>query len=347
MPSVPAARPTPAAPSRPTLRDIAEATGLSGAAVSMSLRGLPGVSEETRQRVVHAAAELGYTRNLAASTLAAKRSGLIGVIVGDLHNPFFADLSDAISAVAEANGLRVLLGTGHYDRRRELEAIETFRDLRADGVIIIGTRIGAPKIESIDHHMPVVAAACLPRASRLDRVVVDDRLGGRLATEHLIEQGHTDIAHIHGGPGAGGRERLAGFREAMAAAGLEPDRIVGGGFTAEVGAKAAVELAADLPSAVFACSDVVAWGAIAEFARLGIAVPDDLAVVGYDNSSIAAPVGDFLTTIDGDLPTLGRRSVELLLERLDGRSEPVLDVVAPKLVVRTSTRSTHSPLEAM
>lgn len=312
----------------------------------MSLRGLPGVSDETRQRVILAAAELGYTRNLVASTLAANRSGLIGVVIGDLHNPFFADLSDAISAVAESNGLRVLLGAGHYDKRRELDALETFRDLRADGVIIVGTRIGAATIESIDQQMPVVAAACLPRAARLDRVVVDDRLGGRLATEHLIGRGHTDIAHVCGGAGAGGRERLAGFRDAMTAAGLKPDRIVGGGFTAEVGAKAAVELAADPPTALFACSDVVAWGAIAELGRHGIIVPDDMAVVGYDNSSIAAPVGDLLTTIDGDLRTLGRRSVEVLLERLDGRTEPVLDIVPPQLVIRSSTRPTHPSTEA-
>lgn len=334
------------ASARPTLRDIAEAAGISEAAVSMSLRGLPGVSEQTRQRVTQVAAELGYSRNLAASTLAASRSGLIGVVVGDLHNPFFADLSDAISAVAEANGLRVLLGTGHYDRRRELDALETFRDLRADGVIIVGTRIGAKAIEAIDAQVPVVAAACLPRASKLDRVVVDDRRGGRLATQHLIELGHTDIAHIHGGAGAGGRERLAGFRDAMAAAGLRDHRVVGGGFTAEVGAKAAVELGAEPPTGVVACSDVVAWGAIAELGRLGIAVPDDISVVGYDNSSISAPVGGYLTTVDGDRATLGRRSVELLLDRLDGRTEPVLEVVAPRLVTRNSTRPTPPAKEA-
>jgi len=303
----------------------------------MSLRGLAGVSDQTRQRVLDAAAELGYSRNLAASTLASKRSGLIGVIVGDLHNPFFADLSDAVSAVAESNGLRVLLGTGHYERRRELAAIETFRNLGADGVIIVGTRIGAATIERIDEKMPVVAVACLPRAGRLDRVVVDDRLGGRLATQHLIERGHTDIAHIHGGAGAGGRERLAGFRDAMSAAGLPATRVVGGGFTAEVGAKAAIELADDLPTAVFACSDVVAWGAIAEFGRLGVVIPGDLSIVGYDNSSTAAPVGDLLTSIDGDLRTLGRRSVELLLERLGGRTDPVLETVPPGLVIRKST----------
>ncbi len=344
---MPAARPNSPLVGRPTLGDIAAATGLSGAAVSISLRGLPGVSDETRQRVADAAAELGYTRNLAASTLAARRSGLIGVVVGDLHNPFFADLSDAIAAVAEASDLRVLLGTGHYDRRRELEAIETFRELRADGVIIVGTRIGATTIESIDAHVPVVAAACLPRARRLDRVVVDDRLGGRLATEHLIDRGHTTIAHICGGTGAGGRERRAGFRDAMTSAGLSPNRIIGAGFTAEVGAKAAVELAGDLPTALFACSDVVAWGAIAELHRLGIAVPGDVSVVGYDNSSVTAPVGDFLTTIDGDLAALGRRAVELLLERLDGRTEPVVEVVPPRLVIRSSTQSPHLPVEAI
>jgi DNA-binding LacI/PurR family transcriptional regulator len=173
--------------------------------------------------------------------------------------------------------------------------------------------------------------------------VVDDRLGGRLATEHLVASGHTDIAHIHGGTGAGGRERLAGFRDAMAAAGLRADRVVGGGFTAEAGAKAAVELANEPPSAMVACCDVVAWGAIAELARHGVAVPDDVSVVGYDNSSIAAPVGDFLTTIDGDRPNLGRRAVELLLERLEGRTDPVLEVVPPRLVTRNSTRAISTP----
>ena len=331
MPFMPAAR--------PTLRDIAEATGLSEAAVSMSLRDLPGVSEATRQRVTAVAAELGYTRNLAASTLAATRSNLIGVVVGDLHNPFFADLSDAISAEADQGGLRVLLGSGHYDPRRELEALETFRDLRVDGVIMVGTRIKAKAIETVNVQVPLVAVACLPHAKKLDRVVVDDRLGGRLATEHLISQGHKDIAHIHGGIGAGGRERLAGFRDAMNAAGLSAERVLGGGFTAEVGAKAAVELAFEPPTAILACSDVVAWSTIAELSRQGLNVPSDVSVVGYDNSNIAAPVGDFLTTIDGDRETLGRRSVELLLERLDGRTRPTLEVIPPKLVIRNSTRA--------
>jgi DNA-binding LacI/PurR family transcriptional regulator len=324
---------------RPRLRDIAEATGLSEAAVSMSLRGLPGVSETTRQRVAEAAADLDYFPNRAASTLAANRSGLLGVVVGDLHNPFFADLSDAISAAAEDSGLRVLLGTGHYDRRRELEALETFRDLRADGVVIVGTGISAKEIEAIDAHMPVVAVACLPRASRLDRVVVDDRLGAQIATQHLIDLGHTDIAHIHGGRGAGGRDRLAGFRDAMRSAGLSDERTLGGSFTPEAGAKAANELASNPPTAIFTCSDVVAWGAIAELSSLGLRVPDDVSIVGYDNSSIAAPVGGFLTTIDGDRSTLGRRAVEFLLERLDGRSEPTLEIVHPRLVIRKSTRA--------
>jgi DNA-binding LacI/PurR family transcriptional regulator len=311
--------------------------------VSFSLRGRPGVSAETRVRVIETATRLGYRRNLAASTLATKRSGLIGVVVGDLHNPFFADLADAISGVAKANDLSVLLGTGHYDERRELEALRCFRDLQADGVIIVGTCIGAGAIESVAAHMPVVAAACLPRATRLDRVVVDDRAGGRLAAEHLIAFGHTDIAHIHGGRGAGGRERLEGYRDAMRAAGLAPKQIIGGGFTAEVGAKAVVDLIDRPPTAIVACSDVVAWGAIAEFARRGIAVPDDVSVIGYDNSSIAAPIGDFLSTIDGDRATLGRRSVELLLERLGGRSAPVREVIQPRLIIRNSTRPREDP----
>ena len=331
------------ATTRPTLRDIATIVGVSEAAVSMSLRGRPGVSAETRRRVVETAEALGYTRNLAASTLAAKRSGLIGVVVGDLHNPFFADLSDAIGGVAETNDLRVLLGTGHYDPRRELDAIETFRDLGVDGVIIVGTRVSTETIESLDAVVPIVATACLPRASRLDRVVVDDHLGGRLATEHLIDAGHRTIAHIHGGTGAGGPERLAGFREAMTAAGLSDALVTGGDFTAETGSKAVVELSDHSPTALVACSDVVAWGAIGELTRRGTIVPDDVSVVGHDNSTTAAPIGDFLTTVDGDRPTLGRRAVELLLERLDGRTEPVLDIVTPELVTRASTCTKEHP----
>ena len=307
--------------------------------MSLSLRGLPGVSDATRERVIAVASELGYTPNRAAMTLAANRSGLIGVIVGDLHNPFFADLSDAISAIAETNNLRVLLGTGHYDRRRELDALNTFRELRADGVVIVGTGISAKEIEAVDAHMPVIAVACLPRATRLDRVVVDDRLGAQIATQHLIDLGHTDIAHIHGGRGAGGRDRLAGFRDAVRSAGLDDNRTLGGSFTPEAGAKAANELASTPPTAMFTCSDVVAWGAIAELSNLGLRVPDDVSIVGYDNSSIAAPVGGFLTTIDGDRSTLGRRAVELLLERLDGRTEPTLEIVPPRLVIRKSTRA--------
>ncbi len=303
----------------------------------MSLRGLPGVSATTRQRVTEAAEQLGYRRNLPASTLAANRSGIIGVIVGDLHNPFFADLSDAVSADAEDHELRVLLGTGYYDQRREMEALDTFHDLRVDGVILVGARIDAEDVETIDPFMPVVAVGCLSRAASLDRVVVDDQLGARMATEHLIALGHTDIAHIHGGTIAGGADRLAGFTSAMHDAGLCADRVVGGGFTAENGAKGALELLSDLPSAIVACSDLVAWGAVAELARNGVSVPDDVSVIGYDNSTTAAPVGDFLTTIDGDRTELGSRAVKLLIERLNGRTSRELEVIEPQLVTRSST----------
>ncbi len=322
---------------RATLRDVAAATGVSEAAVSLSLRGLPGVSDETRRRVTEAAQKLDYSPNLSASTLAAKRSGIIGVIVGDLHNPFFADLSDAVSAVAETHGLRVLLGTGYYDQRRELEALETFRDLQVDGTILVGAQIGAEQVAAIDALTPVVAVGCLSQASTLDRVVVDDRLGARIATEHLLSLGHTEIAHIHGGAIAGGDDRLAGFTDAMDAAGLQPGPVVGGGFTSETGAKGAVELLDQLPTAIVACSDLVAWGAIAELSRNGVAVPDQVSMIGYDNSTTAAPVGDFLTTIDGDRTELGIRAVELLMQRLDGRLEPRLEVIKPELVVRSST----------
>lgn len=328
---------------RVTLRDVAAASGVSEAAASISLRGLPGVSTSTRRRVVDEANRLGYTRNLAASTLAANKSGIVGVIVGDLHNPYFADLADAVSASAEANGLRVLLGTGYYEAQRELDALETFRDLQADGVILVGACIDADTIEPIDATMPIVAVGCLPAATGLDRVVVNDCVGARLATEHLISRGHTDIAHIFGGDVAGGTERLAGFTSAMRNAGLCHTNVTKGGFTAEAGTKAVVELMTRRPSAVVACSDLVAWGAIAEFARHGVSVPDDVSVVGYDNSTTAAPVGDFLTTIDGNRPELGTRAVQLLVERLAGRATRELVVIEPKLIVRHSTDEFQRP----
>lgn len=331
---------------RPTLDDVAERAGFSRTLVSMTLRGLPGAGEETRQAILAAAESLGYVPHAAARNLASQSSRAIGVLLRDLHNAFFADVVDGLHASMRETGYHVLMASGD-ELQLERSVLETFRSYRMDGAVLIGPEVREREIDAFGQSIPTVVVGRPVRTKSVDVIVSDDRKGAALAVEHLVELGHRDIAHLDGGTVPGGATaRRAGYVDAMRRHGLDRHvRIAGGGFTYAHGADGVDELLRKRrpPTAIFAANDLVALGAIQRLAELDLSTPGDVSIVGYDNSSIAAQRRVGLTSIDQPRFEIGTLAAALLRERFDGRHESARHLLAPKLVERETTAPLDLP----
>lgn len=324
---------------KPTMDDVARRAGVSRALVSLALRDSTKVSASSRAAVHAAADELGYRPNLIARHLASKRTRTFGLVINDLHNPYFPGVADGVQRAAEAAGYRLLLQSAFLDDATERAALDTFIDFRVDGIILTGARMPAAYIEAAARSLPVVVISRPMRSTVVDTLNNDDRLGAVLATDHLIGLGHRHICHIDGGHGAGAAQRRAGYEHTMREHGLEPF-VVSGAFTEASGAAAAEQvLATGRPiTAIFAGNDVSALGALDVIEESGRSVPGDMSLVGYDNTFVAALRHVSLTTVEQGRERLGELAVETLIDRIDrGRTDVVHHVVAPTLVVRTST----------
>jgi DNA-binding LacI/PurR family transcriptional regulator len=290
---------------------------------------------------MRAAHELGYRPNAVARSLVRRSSGVFGCILSDLHNPFFADVADGIEDAASRGGYRAILSSGFLDSRREAGAVETLLQLQADGLILLGPMMAMARIESTASLMPVVVVGRKARSRALDSVRNDDEAGSAAVIDHLVELGHRRIAHIHAGAIGASRGRRQGYERAMVRHGLEGHiRSVRGAFT-EAGGMAAMRSMIDsgnLPTAVFVANDLAAMGALEALAAAGLRVPEDVSLAGYDDiiSSHSARVA--LTTVAQPSVEMGRRAVDLLIERVDqGRADARHMVLPPRLVVRGST----------
>jgi DNA-binding LacI/PurR family transcriptional regulator len=326
---------------RPTLEDVAARAGVSRALVSLVLRGSTRVSAESRRKVRAAAAHLGYRPNVLARNLASRRTRTVGLLLNDLHNPWFAEVSEGIQQVAGQNDYRVLIGSGNGRARGEEAALESFLELRADGLVLAGPRLGASAVAVASAEVPIVVVGRTMRTSRVDTVVNDDRLGAKLVVRHLAELGHRRIIHIDGGSGAGARPRRRGYEEGMRELGLaEEIRVLHGDFTDVAGVQAAHELlqSGEMPTAIFAANDLAAAGVLDRLEDEGLRIPEDVSLVGYDNTFLAALHHMSLTTVDQPREEMGRLAMSALLERIEGgRTSTVRHVVPPSLVVRRTS----------
>lgn len=321
---------------RPTLHDVAERAGVSRALVSIVMRDAPGASAATRVRVRQAADDLGYRPDPRARMLRAQRSKLLGVVF-TAGQEFHADLVDGVYCAAEPLGYDVLIScvTAHHDERR---AVRTLLDDRCEALILIGSEQSSRQLVEVGERLPVVVLA--RKVGKVDSVRSDDALGAALAVDHLAGLGHRSLTYLDGGRAPGAAERRNGVRRTAAASGL-PTTFLTGGLTEREGAAAGtamLETGDPLPTAVFAFNDRCALGLIDVLIRAGVRVPDDVSVVGFDDSPLAGLAHVDLTTIGQDGARLAELAVVRAVGRIDDPARTVIDEVCePRLVVRGST----------
>ncbi|MET9760709.1 LacI family DNA-binding transcriptional regulator [Streptomyces sp. NPDC006372] len=324
---------------RPRLEDVAARVGLSTASVSLVLRGVTGPSERTRQRVLKAAADLGYQVDRTASTLASRRSRLLGVMV-DVHRPFHAELVEHLHTAAEEVGYDLVLST-LTRTRGEQTAVETLLAFRSEALILLGPTSPADTLAALDTKAPVIAVGRRIADAALDVVRTADDDGVGQIVDHLVGLGHREIVYVDGGKGVIATDRRRGYRAAMRRHGLDAYiRILHGDHTEGAGERAARKLldGGGLPTAVVTYNDQSAIGVLAAFARAGVPVPGQVSVVGYDDDTLSRLSCFNLTTVSQGAREQARYAVTAAVERLDEhRTEPREVVLTPRLVLRGTT----------
>ena len=326
-----------------TIYDVAKAAGVSIATVSHVLNDTRFVSEETRTKVLAAIQQLNYRPNSLARAMVRQETRTIGLIVPDNTNPFFAEMARGIENHGFAAGYSVLLCNSDRSAAKELAYLDMLISKRVDGVIYMTSDTVKEHLQPLqEQHIPVVTFD--RQYDNTDTILLDNFQGGYDATEHLIGLGHTRIACISG-PDSGTRsnDRVLGYQAALTDAGLpvDPTLILPSDWTFQSGheqAQTLLDMAAP-PTAIFACNDTIAIGAIAAVLECGLTVPGDLSIVGYDNITLSAFSVPPLTTMATPMLSIGQRLCQLLLDRINGQLPPPPQVFSAgsQLLLRAST----------
>lgn len=326
-----------------TIADVARGAGVSEATVSRALRNLPHVRAEVRQRVRDVAATLSYVADPNASRLASGRTKTVGLIARHLDTWYVSQVSTGLEDVLQPADQDLLISAlSTPDRRRDLVAGTTNLNQRVDGVVVVDAFLGASWKRARGERPIIIVGECVDGEHTLG---IDDEFGGSLAARHLVELGHRRLATIGSQSirdlfSPVSRLRLKGFRRVVAEAGLESASEFLGDYTIESGAAAARKMLAVAPevrpTAVFCLSDEMAFGTLQVARELGIDVPGELAVVGFDGHSVAEAFG--LTTVHQPVRDLGRRAAERMLGLLDNpKLSPGHEILDVELRVRSST----------
>lgn len=331
---------------RVTIRTVAEDAGVSVAAVSKVLREAYGVSDALRSKVKESIARLGYRPHAAARGMRGQTYTL-GFIIPDLHNPFFADILAGVNTALERSQYQLLLGVCESDPTLESALMEAMIDRRMDGLILIGSRIDSEQLAEIATRIPTTIIAIHPKGeTNYDTVNNDDRLGATLVVQHLAATGYKHIAFLSQQISINEKamvtmQREEGYRAAMKDAGLSKNiQVVYAGQTPRESQTVARHMLEqrNRPDAIFCWTDFIALEVLSVAHDLGLNVPGDLAIVGYDNTSYCDLAQNSLTSIDQSGQVLGLQAARLLIERIGGREKAEHYVVTPRLVARRSTQ---------
>ena len=323
-----------------TIQDIALVAKVSKATVSRVLNGTASVNEDKKRAVLEATQRLGFKPNVVARSLANGRSMTIGVLTQLIGSPFYDAIAQGVIAGLSGTGYSPIFADGQWDTNEGVDAIRALAGRRIDGLVLIGGAVTPDDINSLCGDIPTVVVARNLRSDRHHCIYMDNVEGGYLATKHLIEHGHRNIAIILGvahHPDA--VDRFEGYTKALREAGIALDSglIVDGDFSAESGVRAVDDLCTrDQPfTAIFAANDMTAFGASLALFRRSVRVPEDVSIVGFDDQLEAAFVTPPLTTVHQPAREMGAQASQAVLELIDGKSL-TLSPVRGQLQVRES-----------
>lgn len=327
-----------------TISDVAKLAGVGKTTVSRVLNDHPYVSDMNRKKVEAAMAELNYVPSIAAKKLRGQSSQIVGVIVSRITNPFFTSLVDAIEQEAVKKGYRLIFFQSRSDKSEELRFLDMLKNGQVDGIIMCSVENDIAMIESYRQFGVIILCNEVFKGSKLPNVALDQTQGAYLGTKYLIEQGHQTIAYCTGGDYEGGNHgqaRNKGFQKAMSEFHLSVDSnlIFRQVHTVADGRKVAKQLMdlTHLPTAVFTSGDEIASGMIAQFLEAGVKVPEDIAVLGYDNQPFAALVAKPLTTVNQPVQALGRETFRCFIAAINAKPyEMNSEDLTLKLVKRES-----------
>lgn len=326
-----------------TIQDVAKAAGVSTATVSRILNKSPNVMPQTREKVIAVIREMNYNPNRLAQQFRTQETGNILVLVPELENTFYHEILSGIEGVAEAKGYHVLIAEIHNNRKLEEHFFESLKQKQVDGIITFSAKITPERLEAISKQFPVVVACRYYEGMRLSNVTIDNEKACRDMTNYLLNLGHLRICCLAGNTDILlYQDRLNGYLKALRERGIEaePDLICEGPASIQGGYDAIERLAnaGAQYTAVVACGDTLAIGAIKALRDIGREVPADVAVTGFDDIELSSLYSPTLTTVRQPKREIGVRSMEKLIDLMEGkRLANRQDVLSYELVIREST----------
>lgn len=319
------------------MEDVAKEAGVSRALVSIAYRGVEGVSDATREKIFAAGEKLGYVPNLIAARLASKGQDTIGVYLQDLHNDVFADIYDGIKQVTDAAAIQLVLAVGGMNIESQRSALSTLIASRVDVLIAAGLTLPDSEVKKFAKRSRIVTVA--REIPGIDSAYSDNFIGAKEATTHLINAGHKNIVFLANPQTDGYLDRQRGYTEAMSACSLQATIIPTSYSRQQASVDAGVLLdSGDRPEAIFAHNDQAALGVLDALVLRGLKPGSDVAVVGYDNSSVSQTPVSALSTVDIHATELGETAARLALSRIHNPERKAEHITLnPTLVVRHSS----------
>lgn len=325
-----------------TIKDIARIAGVAPSVVSRALNNKYGVKESTRQRILEIARELGYYPNSAARSLVTRRTETIGIVMADISEPYYSQTIKGMEYVAIQTGYTLLFSNSYENVEHGRVLHKMISGERVDGLVIVGSNIQEKSFISqlLERDIPFVLVERNFSDPRVNCIWVDNVRGGYLATRFLIEKGHRKIAHIAGNLYFQvALDRIEGYKRALAEAGIgfSEEWVAAGDFLTQGGYQAMKELLPLGCTAVFAANDAMAYGALQAIWEAGLKVPDDIAIIGFDDLEFSQLTNPPLTTVRQPRYEMGRRSLEILVSVLRNKGPNGVKICfQPEITVRRS-----------